>query len=147
MLDIEAVRHVSHALAREMLEWGEPIPEFETRFPNILEACIGAPFQTFGRKILYRGLEEKAAVLFYGLIKNHPFQNGNKRIAVTSLLVFLHLNKNWLRTDPAQLYNFAVWVAQSPPDFRDEVLIAIKKFVKKNSIRSGGESTSRSAVH
>jgi len=66
------------------------------------------------------------------LIKNHPFQNGNKRIAVTSLLVFLYLNKKWLKVDPVQLYNFAKWVAQSPPELRDEVLLAINKFINKN---------------
>jgi death-on-curing family protein len=126
-----------------MMEWGEPIPEFETRYPNILEACIVAPFQTFDRKTLYRGFEEKAAILFYCLIKDHPFQNGNKRIAVTSLLVFLLLNKKWLRVDPAQLYNFAVWVAQSPADFRPEVLAAIKKFIRKNTTDEAVESFPR----
>ena len=131
-LCVDDIRYLAHALAQKMLAWGEPIPDFETRYPNILEACIGAPFQTFDKKSLYKGLEEKAAVLFYGLVKNHPFQNGNKRIAVTSLLVFLHINKQWLKVDPVQLYNFAKWVAQSPPDLRAEVLLAVRKFISKN---------------
>ena len=131
-LSVDDIRYLAHTLAQKMLVWGEPIPDFETRYPNILEACIGAPFQTFDKKSLYKGLEEKAAVLFYGLIKNHPFQNGNKRIAVTSLLVFLHINKQWLKVDPVQLYNFAKWVAQSPPDLRAEVLLAVRKFISKN---------------
>jgi death-on-curing family protein len=131
-LSVDDIRYLAHTLAQKMLVWGEPIPDFETRYPNILEACIGAPFQTFDKKSLYKGLEEKAAVLFYGLVKNHPFQNGNKRIAVTSLLVFLHINKQWLKVDPVQLYNFAKWVAQSPPDLRAEVLLAVRKFISKN---------------
>jgi len=85
-LSVDDIRYLAHTLAQKMLVWGEPIPDFETRYPNILEACIGAPFQTFDKKSLYKGLEEKAAVLFYGLVKNHPFQNGNKRIAVTSFV-------------------------------------------------------------
>jgi death on curing protein len=133
-LDIQAVQYIAHSLAKKMMEWGEPIPEFETRYPNVLESCINTPFQTFDKKLLYKGLEDKAAVLFYSLIKNHPFQNGNKRIAVTSLLVFLHLNKKWLLVDSGQLYNFAVWVAQSPPEVRDDVLSAIRRFIKKNMI-------------
>lgn len=135
-IDIEAVQYVAHTLAREMMEWGEPIPGFETRYPNVLEACINAPFQTFDRKLLYKGLEAKATVLFYCLIKNHPFQNGNKRIAVTTLLVFLYRNGKWLEVNPAQFYNFAVWVAQSPPELRDEVLLAIRKFLRKKMVRA-----------
>jgi death-on-curing family protein len=134
-ISVENVRYLAHGLARQMLTWNEPIPDFETRFPNVLEACIGAPFQTFDKKSLYKGLEEKAAVLFYGLIKNHPFQNGNKRIAVTSLLVFLFLNDKWLTVDQVQLYNFAKWVAQSPPELRDEVLLAVQKFINKNLVK------------
>ncbi len=132
IISVEDVRYLAHVLAQKMLAWDEPIPEFETRYPNVLEACIGTPFQTFDKKYLYKSLDEKAAVLFYCLIKNHPFQNGNKRIAVTSLLVFLHLNKKWLKVDPVQLYNFAKWVAQSPPELRNEVLLAVKKFINKN---------------
>jgi death-on-curing protein len=133
-LDVEAVRYLAHALAKKMMEWGEPIPDFETRYPNILEACIASPFQTFDKKLLYKGLEEKAAALFYGLIKNHPFQNGNKRIAVATLLVFLYRNGKWLKVDSSELYRFAVWIAQSPPDLRNEVMPAIKKFIRKNLI-------------
>ena len=132
-LTIHAVRHLAHSLAQELMDWGEPIPAFQTRYPNVLEACVSAPFQTFDKHLLYPGIEKKAAVLFYCLIKNHPFQNGNKRIAVTSLLVFLFLNKRWLRVHPAQLYTFAVWVAQSPPEVREDVLNAIQKFIKKYS--------------
>jgi death on curing protein len=134
-IDIDEVRYLAHALASEMLEWGEPIPEFETRYPNVLEACINNPFQTFDGKLLYKGLEEKGAVLFYGLIKNHPFQNGNKRIALTTLLVFLRRNKRWLGADPKELYNFAVWVAQSPPDLRDGVLLIIQTFIRKKLVK------------
>ncbi|MCX6785530.1 MAG: Fic family protein [Candidatus Komeilibacteria bacterium] len=52
------------------------------------------PYQTFGGKQLYPGLIKKSAILFYLMIKNHPFQNGNKRIAMTTLFYFLYKNKN-----------------------------------------------------
>ncbi len=97
------------------MTWDEPISEFGSRFPNILESCLKVPFQTFGRKNLYRGLVGKAAIMFYLMIKNHPFENGNKRIAVAALLVLLHKNKKWLRMTNQQLYNFAKQVAESKP--------------------------------
>ena len=69
-------------------------------------------------------------MLFYFLIKNHPFGNGNKGIAITTLLTFLYANKKWLKADIQELYNFTVWIAQSPTQFKDEVVKAIEKFLK-----------------
>lgn len=129
-LTILEVEHLSVRLAVALLSFSEPIPDFSTRFPNILESCLAAPFQTFGGKPLYPTLMDKAAVLFYFLIKNHPFMNGNKRIAMTSLFVFLYKNKKWLKVDTQTLYEFTVWVAQSPARFKNETVGAIKKFLK-----------------
>ena len=53
-----------------------------------------------------------------------------KRIAITTLFVFLYINDKWLRVDNTELYNFAVWVAQSPPKFKEQVVQAINKFLK-----------------
>jgi death-on-curing protein len=130
-ITIEKIKHIAHELAVQTMSWDEPIPDFETRYPNVLESCIMVPFQKFNRKYLYPGLIGKAAILFYLLIKNHPFQNGNKRIAVTTLLVFLFLNNKWLRADKVELYNFARWVAESPPEAKKEVVDFIEKFIKK----------------
>lgn len=133
-LTIQEVELIAHRLAKRIMEWDEPIPDFETRFPNKLESCLLAPFQTFGKKPLYEGLIGKAAILFYIMVKNHPFQNGNKRIAVTTLFVFLSNNDKWLKVSNQELYNFAIWVAQSPPQFKDEVVSAINKFIKTNLV-------------
>ena len=90
------VELISYTLAKEFLEFHEPIPEFSSRFPNILESCLAVPFQRFSNRTFYKGLTGKAAILFYLLVKNHPFQNGNKRIAMTTLMVFLHRHQKWL---------------------------------------------------
>ena len=52
-----------------------------------LAGSLQAVFQTFGGKDLYPTLEEKAAHLLYFLVKNHPFVDGNKRIAATLVLM------------------------------------------------------------
>ena len=129
-ISVQEVEYIAYRLAREMLSFDEPIPDFSSRFPDILESCLAVPFQSFSRKQLYPGLISKASILFYLLIKNHPFQNGNKRIAITTLFVFLYKNKKWIRVDTQELYNFAVWVAQSPPRLKDETVMAIEKFLK-----------------
>jgi death-on-curing protein len=68
------------------------------------------------------------------MIKNHPFQNGNNKIALTTLLVFLHRNGKWLEVDAQELYNFTVWVAQSPAVLKDEVVMGIEKFIKSHLV-------------
>lgn len=130
-LTIDEIKYLAHRLAVDTMDWDEPIPKFETRYPNVLESCIATPFQKFERKNLYLGICGKGAILFYLLIKNHPFQNGNKRLAVASLLVFLYRNDKWLGVDNKELYNLAVWVAQSPPLAKDEIVVFIGKFIRK----------------
>ena len=129
-ISVQEVEYIAYRLAREMLSFDEPIPDFSSRFPDILESCLAVPFQSFSRKQLYPGLISKASILFYLLIKNHPFQNGNKRIAITTLFVFLYKNNKWIKVDTQELYNFAVWVAQSPAKVKDETVMAIEKFLK-----------------
>jgi len=140
-ITIDEIKYIAHELAVKTMNWDEPIPAFETRFPNALESCVAAPFMKFDKKYLYKGLVGKAAILFYLLIKNHPFQNGNKRMAVTSLFVFLYIKNNkWLKVDTNVLYRTAVWVAESPAEAKDEVIEYLIKFIKKYLINASDKS-------
>ena len=130
IITIADVEYLAFRLAKEHLSFDEPIPDFSTRFPNSLESCVLTPFQRFSGKALYPTLVAKASILFYLMIKNHPFQNGNKRIAITTLLTFLYGNNKWLKTDIQELYNFTVWVAQSPAQLKDHVVAGIQKFIR-----------------
>lgn len=129
-LTVKEVEYVALRLAQELMTWNEPIPDFSTRFPNILESCLSAPFQSFSGRAAYKGFVAKGSALFYFMIKNHPFQNGNKRIAITTILFLLYKNKKWIKLDNQELYNFAVWVAQSNPKVKDATIQAIQKFLK-----------------
>ncbi|MDD5565350.1 MAG: type II toxin-antitoxin system death-on-curing family toxin [Candidatus Omnitrophica bacterium] len=133
-LTVKEVEYIAFKLAREILSFNEPIPDFSTRYPNILESCLAVPFQTFSGKPLYKGLIEKAALLLYLMIKNHPFQNGNKRIAITALFVLLYKNKKWIKIDTHELYNFTLWVASSPPQYKEEAVQAITKLLKSHIV-------------
>jgi len=134
IITIKQVEFIAFRLAQETLTFDEPIPDFSTRFPNILESCLATPFQSFTGRALYPALLAKAAILFYLLIKNHPFQNGNKRIAIIILFVFLYENGKWIRADTQELYNFTVWVAQSPSSVKQQTVEAIKVFLKKHIV-------------
>ncbi|MCD6318642.1 type II toxin-antitoxin system death-on-curing family toxin [Candidatus Aerophobetes bacterium] len=128
-ITVKDVEYIAFRLAKELLEFNEPIPSFSTRFPNILESCLSVPFAEFFGKKLYPSLLPKASILFYLMIKNHPFQNGNKRIAITTLFVFLYKNRKWLKVDTYELYNFTVWIASSPAELKNEVVKAIESFL------------------
>ena len=129
-ITLREVEYIAFRLAKEHLSFDEPIPDFSTRFSNVLESCIAMPFMKFDGKGLYKSLVSRASILFYLMIKNHPFQNGNKRIAITTLLVLLYKNNKWLRADTQSLYNFTVWVAQSPAELKEEVVAGIERYIE-----------------
>lgn len=59
---------------------------------GLLESAINSPFQQFGNEDLYPTIQQKASRLCFGLVNNHPFVDGNKRIGAHVMLVFLALN-------------------------------------------------------
>lgn len=80
---------------------------------GLLESAISMPFQTFGGQDLYPSIIDKAARLCYGLAKNHPFRDGNKRSAVHSMLVFLYINGIELKYTQLELEEMIIAVADS----------------------------------
>ena len=124
-ITISEVEYIAFSLAQKMMEYGEPIPPFETRYPDKLESCLQTPFQTFNNKGLYKTFEDKAAMLFYLMNKNHPFQNGNKRVAVVTLYYFLISNGRNLKVNNIRLYEFAKEVAGSEASDKDNTISKI----------------------
>ncbi|HPC31242.1 MAG TPA: type II toxin-antitoxin system death-on-curing family toxin [Candidatus Paceibacterota bacterium] len=129
-ITLAEVEYLTFKLAKEDSEFSELISAFRTRFPRVLESCLATPFQRFNKRDLYKGLIGKSAILFYLMIKNHPFQNGNKRIALATLLIFLYKNNKWFKVDNQELYNFTDWVAASPAELKDKVVESIEIFLK-----------------
>ncbi len=129
---IAEVEYIAFSLAEKLMTWDEPIPEFRSRFPGVLESCLAVPFASFGKKDLYRGLVNKSSILFYLLIKNHPFRNGNKRIAVMCLLYFLYKNGKWIYISNERLYRFAKHIAGSRPHKRAPIIKHIEAFLTAN---------------
>ncbi len=65
---------------------------FGQEYGDKFKAILGNILQTFDKKELYPSIEEKASHLLYFIIKDHPFVDGNKRIA--SFLFVYYLDKN-----------------------------------------------------
>ena len=86
------------------------------RDEGLLESALAAPFQTFGGEPVYPSLQAKAAQLGFGLIRNHPFVDGNKRIGAHIMLVFLAVNGIELRYEQQELIDIVLSVAAGQID-------------------------------
>lgn len=84
---------------------------------HLLQSALSQARQTFDGQDLYGTLYSKAAALLYCLVKNHPFDDGNKRFAVLAVGHFLDINNHFLDVDTDELTAWAVWIASEPsPD-------------------------------
>ena len=81
------------------------------RDEGMLDSALNAPFQTFGGEDVYPSLQQKATRLCFGLVKNHPFVDGNKRIGAHVMLVFLALNGIELQYTQTELSDIILQLA------------------------------------
>ena len=89
------------------------------RDEGLLESAVAAPFQAVGDFETFPSVLQKAARLGDGLIKNHAFIDGNKRIGVHCMLVFLALNGVELDYTQDELSDTVIRVAASELNFED----------------------------
>ena len=97
------------------------------RDEGLLLSAIEAPYQTFGGIDLFPTVLEKGVRLGYGLVSNHPFIDGNKRIGILVMLVFLQLNGINLELTDEMIVDVTLKVASG--DYKYEDLL---KFIQNN---------------
>lgn len=91
---------------------------------GMLDSALQAPFQTFGGEELFPDTKDKILRLAYGLIKNHSFRDGNKRIGALVLLVLLELNGWHVTATNEEFADIIMGIAASEKDDED-----LKKWV------------------
>lgn len=89
------------------------------RDDGLLDSALSAPFQSFDNTDVYPSLQQKAARLCFGLVKNHPFVDGNKRIGAHAMLVFLAVNGVELTYTQTELSDIILQVAASEKEYPD----------------------------
>ncbi len=92
----------------------------------LLESAIENIYLTFDGVELYPSKEEKAARLGYSLISNHAFVDGNKRIGMYIMLLFLELNGIKINANDDDVYSLGMSVADGSADY-DVILKWIKE--------------------
>ena len=86
---------------------------------GMLDSALQAPFQTFGGEELFPDTKDKILRLAYGLIKNHSFRDGNKRIGALVLLVLLELNGWHVNATNEEFADIIMGIAASEKDDED----------------------------
>ena len=76
-----------------------------------MKSALARPRSTFGGQYLYPTLLEKAAALLESLCLNHPFLDGNKRVAYAATGLFLELNHWRLKAQTEDAVSFMLDVA------------------------------------
>ena len=92
------------------------------RDEGLLDAALNAPFASFDGIDVYPSIQQKAARLCFGLVKNHAFIDGNKRIGAHVMLMFLALNGVELVYTQEELVQIILNIAAGSTTF-DELLI------------------------
>jgi len=83
---------------------------------GLLESAVLNCSQTFSGEDLYPSVIEKAVKMAFGLCKNHPFVDGNKRIAVLSMLMILNLNGIFIHYTQKELIKLGLGIADNTVD-------------------------------
>ena len=97
------------------------------REEGLLLSAIEAPYQTFFGEDLFPTTLEKAVRLGYGLVANHPFVDGNKRIGILVMLVFMQLNDINVELSDDDIVYIALKVASGEYKYED-----LLEFIKEH---------------
>ena len=96
---------------------------------NLLDSALESAFQTFEGKDLYPTKQEKAARLGYGLISDHAFVDGNKRIGMYIMLTFLEANGTPVRVERGEVARVGLSIANGGMKYEE-----LLEWIKANSI-------------
>ena len=83
-----------------------------TRDLGLLQSAMGSAAATFGGVFLHETVFEMAAAYLYGICRNHPFIDGNKRTAVAAALTFLEMNRVEIEAGEDKFYDLVIGVAE-----------------------------------
>jgi prophage maintenance system killer protein len=131
---------VIESLKNNLKQKFEATEIFSKEVDNKFQGIIGAVNQTYGSEDLYPSIEEKAANILYLIIKDHPFVDGNKRIASLLFIYFLERNSfswkvsNERKINDNALVTLGLLVANSQPDEKELIVKLIIKLIQNDKI-------------
>ena len=121
-LEYQAALNAIASLKSDLGARDEATDLFGNERDHGLDSILGNIEQTFGGEPLYPTVEERAAHLLYFIIKDHPFTDGNKRIACLMFLLYLKLQHMVIKLNENGLVALALLVAESDPTQKDMMI-------------------------
>ncbi len=135
VLQYDEAKKIIETIKKELIAKKEASDLFGKEIENKLKGIIGNIYQTFGGKELYASLEEKAAHLLYFIVKDHPFVDGNKRIASFLFVYFLDKNNFLYRKNGEKKINdnaltaLTLLIAVSNPAEKEKLIKIITNLI------------------
>jgi death-on-curing protein len=113
---------------------------YNIKDPAAFDSIANTPFNSYKTTYFYPDVLDKAAIILYSIVKNHPFSDGNKRTAFLTLISFLNRCGLMILLDDCSDINsmvlkaeeFMITVASSDPSKRDEIIDKIKEYIMEN---------------
>lgn len=131
-LTLEDMQYCCDFISQKLIDGDNPPPVLREADRDKLETVLVNPQQHIFGKEAYEGVFAKAACYFYFIIKDHPFANGNKRMALVAATVFLLANGYQPTISAADMYNLAKDTAVSHGDHK-KTIHDIQRMLKKNA--------------
>lgn len=128
ILTAEKLNKALKELKKNLIQKNEATDIFGVeRTKEAINGIVGNVMQSFEMKDLYPSVEEKAAHLFYFIVKNHPFIDGNKRSGAYAFIWFLRQARilNVSRITPPALTVLTLLIAESVPKDKDKIISLI----------------------
>jgi death-on-curing family protein len=132
VLSYENCSEIIKEIRADLSNKGEAGDLFGNERDKSFAGIVKGIYQTFSGKELYKTIEDKSAHLLYFIIKDHPFSDGNKRIAAFTFVYFLDKNNYLYKSSGEKKINdnalvaLALLVAESNPKEK-EIMIKIIK--------------------
>jgi prophage maintenance system killer protein len=137
ILEYDDAKKIIASLKKELIARKEASELFGNENRGMLKGILGNIYQTFGGKDLYPSLEEKAAHVLYFIIKDHPFTDGNKRIASFLFVWFLDRNKFLYRRNGQKKINdnaltaLSLLIAVSDPEEKERLVKIVTNLISE----------------
>ena len=140
ILTYKETKEVLKKLKSNLIKKGEATKLFANEKDNELKGIINNLYQTFGGVELYPSIEDKASHLLYFIIKDHPFNDGNKRSASFLFIYFLdrcnylYKNNGEKKINDNALTTLTLLVASSDPKEKELIIKLIKHLIFESEV-------------
>lgn len=89
------------------------------RDEGLLDSALNLSFQSLDGEDIFKTIQAKAASLGFSLINNHSFIDGNKRIGILAMLVFLEINGIGILCTDEEFIELGLGVVDGSVSYKD----------------------------